>query len=358
MKGCEIRTTRAKQMSLTMNPRNCNLEIRKRLWPKGKLVRKFISRFPRFTRKWYLANTRSSRAASTARSASGCPDKPTIDWKVAGAGVIGTSHEYRGGRYEDAWATAQGQTAGGDPLVAICVCDGAGSAPLGWLGAAVCSQLLVQWLSEHFDAYYDAFLQHDDDEIRWGVTAVLKRALRRLAEKKTVSLESFATTVVALVTTADGRWLCVHVGDGAIVAGRDGDYQVISQPHNGRYSNETFFVTDHDAHEYLRVYANHNLPTFDAFALFTDGPQNCLIKPLTSEVCAGLGQMFTWLDRYSVAAAEQLLQVNLEQVFRQQSADDCTLVLAKKQQVAKLANQDDSPVTYSVTRRQRFSLDQ
>jgi len=147
-------------------------------------------------------------------------------WKVAGASVIGKQHEQAGGQCEDAWSCARRAIEGGHEVVAVCLSDGAGSAANGRAGAQIVSRALAYWLVENTDKLIAAVA---NDRKRMIVSS-LKRVLRRAALRRGATLKSYACTVVATLTTTDGRWLTVHIGDGAIVGSFGGALRIVSAP--------------------------------------------------------------------------------------------------------------------------------
>lgn len=247
-------------------------------------------------------------------------------WKVAGASVIGKQHEATEGRCEDAWCWARRLLPCGHEAVAACVCDGAGSAANGWVGAQIASRFLVYWLVNNIEKVFS----YAGDKHKQVIVSAVKRQLRRLALREKTALCSYACTVVAALTVTDGRWLIAHLGDGAIVGSFGGELRIVSAPRKGEFANETFFVTDDDAAANIDIQSGglgHPTAPPEAFALFTDGVEGALINRHTGEVSRVLARMFDWLRNFPEADVCVALENNLTDVFRQRSSDDCSLVL-------------------------------
>jgi Protein phosphatase 2C len=247
-------------------------------------------------------------------------------WKLAGASIIGKQHEDAGGRCEDAWSSARRALPTGHEVLAVCVSDGAGSAENGGAGAQITSRVLANWLVENAEKLFDSVT----DDSRSSIVSTLKRVLRRAAWKSSAVIKSYACTVVAVLTVDDGRWLTVHLGDGAIVGRFGGILKAVSIPRKGEFANETFFVTDNDASESLDIqmsssYEDGNSAT--AFAMFTDGVESSLVNRRTNEVSRVLGDMFGWLTNNSEREVTLALEDNLRLVFRQRTGDDCSLAI-------------------------------
>ena len=259
----------------------------------------------------------------------------SCQWKIAGSSVIGRQHEDAGGRCEDAWSSSRRAMPCGQDALAVCVSDGAGSAANGWIGAQMTSKVLANWLAENVEKMFEC----DHDDRKWSIAATLKRILRRAAERSGAEIKSYACTVVAVLVVTDGRWLTVHLGDGAVIGKVDGELKALSLPRKGEFANETFFVTDNDAAESLDIqvsseYESANSVT--AFALFTDGVESSLVNRRTGEVSRVLGDMFGWLGSNSEQDVSAALESNLLQVFRQRTGDDCSLALVVHEPIKPL----------------------
>ena len=138
-------------------------------------------------------------------------------------------------------------------------------------------------------------------------------------------LKSFSCTLLAAVVNLDGSWLTVHIGDGGIVGlGENGPF-IVSCPAKGDYANVTFFVTDKDAAQNTEIIRN-TCPV-RSFALFTDGLENSLIQVSELRTAPAMTQILTWLDEAAHNEVTDALNTALEEVFLQQTTDDCTLAL-------------------------------
>ena len=247
-------------------------------------------------------------------------------WRVAGASVIGKQHEQAGGQCEDAWSCARRALQRGHEVVAVCLSDGAGSAANGRAGARIVSRALAYWLVANADKVIGG-TANDQKRV---IVSPLKRVLRRAALRNGATLRSYACTVVATLTTTDGRWLTVHIGDGAIVGAFAGTLRIVSAPQKGEFANETFFVTDDDSLESVQIQsgeAGDPDPPPEAFALFTDGIEGLLINRRTGEISRVLADMFGWLKNNAESDVSAALDTNLKRVFRERTNDDCSLVL-------------------------------
>lgn len=173
-------------------------------------------------------------------------------WRVFSASATGQRNADQGAAGQD----ASHCLVTGDVLVAV-VCDGAGSAGQSRTGANLMARTLAERLSSTLHA--DRRLLDPQAEGGARLEAVLRDAIEsvrgRLADLATangLALESYSCTLVGCVASPEGGCL-FHIGDGfAIVQGAAGE-SVLSRPENGEYSDETYFVTDENWKEHLRL---------------------------------------------------------------------------------------------------------
>jgi hypothetical protein len=172
-------------------------------------------------------------------------------WRVFAATATGTWHSERGQPCQDACA----HVVVGDLLCAA-VCDGAGSASLGQLGAQYVAASLVQRLSERLAgaALGTEMDQGNIERVLEELLHGIREELRDRAVQAGVAVSEFATTLVGAVATGDGGWL-FHVGDGVGVARprEAGSQVIVSRPENGEYCNETYFVSSDAWRAHLRT---------------------------------------------------------------------------------------------------------
>lgn len=170
-------------------------------------------------------------------------------WRVFSASVTGKRNLEQGIAGQDAshWVVLD------DQLVAI-VCDGAGSAAEARAGAAFIARALADDLSSTIQAARRApATEIGAPEAAIAVAIENARVgLAEIAASRRLPLQDFSCTLVGCAVSSEGGWL-FHIGDGfAIQQGVDGD-SVLSRPENGEYADETYFVTDENWKDHLRL---------------------------------------------------------------------------------------------------------
>jgi len=176
-------------------------------------------------------------------------------WRVFSASATGKRNLDEGALGQDACHCVVSD----DLLVAV-VCDGAGSAREGRAGSGFMARALADALARDLqvDAHWPAQNGAQDpaplESIVQRAIETIRSNLAELAVSRELALEDYSCTLVGCVASRGGGCF-FHVGDGfAIQQGPAGD-TVLSQPENGEYADETYFVTDENWQEHLRFTA-------------------------------------------------------------------------------------------------------
>jgi len=282
-------------------------------------------------------------------------------WQVAGASVTGISHQKAGTECQDARAVSRSIYPASLQLVtAVCVSDGAGSAAKAFAGARLTAYAVAGWLSENFPSA----LAQSQDKIRKSCLVRVKRLIRRAAVRSKRSLEDYAATVAAVAVGPEDRWLALHLGDGGIIGQFAEQILPVSVPDKGEFANQTWFVSSSDALEHLRIYGspfNPGLCRPTGFVVFSDGVENSLLGRSGQSTAPAALIMLNWLRKYCPADVSEAVRENITGVFRQQSFDDCTIMVMAKT-TANTVNQSYSDTiktgrTITKTRQQSVSVE-
>jgi hypothetical protein len=174
-----------------------------------------------------------------------------MTWRIFAAAAIGKSHIDAGTPCQDAFA---GRTTG-DTLIA-CVCDGAGSQSLSHEGSRFLSEEVVRLLAERVTAG-EALVMTDETSLTKIILETVGNVRAGLEAKAIASgaeLANYAATLVGVIATPEQGYF-FHVGDGvgAVSLRDEAVPEVVSQPENGEYANETYFVSGVDWSEHLRI---------------------------------------------------------------------------------------------------------
>lgn len=181
-------------------------------------------------------------------------------WSVHLATATGRHHLEAGTACQDA-AAARTWPGG----FAAAVSDGAGSAPRSDEGARILANEVVALCAARVGQA--GFSWADDlprivEQARAGVLA--------LARSQGHDARDYAATLVACVV--DGNQGCFfHVGDGAGVHCSAAGVTIVSSPENGEFADETYFVTQDDWREHLRLTVIDGVGDGSLVGLMSDG---------------------------------------------------------------------------------------
>ena len=204
-----------------------------------------------------------------------------IRW--ASASKIGTAHLEVNGELQDAYIVAPLS----NNFYLALVADGAGSAKYGKYGAWITCRRFCQNAREFSK---NGKLPTSSDIEDW--IDAIRDELCVHAERRKEKSREFATTIAGVIfNETDVTWF--SVGDSAVVARRDGDWEVLCWPENGEYASTTYFLTDNPS---PRLHVTNDSNQYSAFCLFTDGiadiaisyNENCAHKPFFDAMIASV----------------------------------------------------------------------
>jgi protein phosphatase 2C-like protein len=192
-------------------------------------------------------------------------------WRFLNAAVRGTSHE-RGDTPCQDDCVVDVVRGSGDVLLVAIASDGAGSAARAEEGSGlVCEALLrevTQWSR-------GAAIEELSRAVAEGWVVCLRDAIDERAAQKQLTIRDFACTLVAAVIGPQAAAF-IQIGDGAIVTGIAGAYDVVFWPDGGEYANMTYFVTDDDWSS--RLHFEIRSVSVDEIVLMTDGLQRLALR--------------------------------------------------------------------------------
>ena len=217
-------------------------------------------------------------------------------WKLGNRHLIGKSHVESGIENQDKCSVFEK-----DDAAIFIVSDGAGSARYGAQGAAAIVDQVSKGISnleiKLFDDFADTISQIENavklaitkihEQILQGVHKPKKAKLLRILgsifgkeENSEEKLDNYSATLLVAVISDKNFWLG-HIGDGYMVGGKLSKKNKFTQticsvPENGEYENQTYFYTDKNWQEHLRMSSGKQ--KLDFFVSMTDGADPFLIS--------------------------------------------------------------------------------
>ena len=245
-----------------------------------------------------------------------------MGWFITSATQTGTQHQQQGHTCQD---HLHHHTQGG--ILAATLADGAGSATRGGEGARLAAQTMTRALSAQRPETPD-----ETREVLEQAAEKTRRAIQMKAQEAGADIQEYHTTLLAVVHT--GRILgTLQIGDGAIItASPRGDARLVHQPQQGRYPNETNFLTGSAFQSHTMISAQEAGDT-DRVFLTSDGLQRLVLdyRPGTGPVPHQefFRRLFGWLEgQTNCRKARQEMQGLLQSYKVTDKTQDDTSILA------------------------------
>lgn len=236
-----------------------------------------------------------------------------MQYKVSRAWYPGTDHILRNVPCQD-WVV----TRRGDDIVSAVLADGAGSRPNSQIGAECVTAAVSQLLQRDFQTLWEM--------PRRERGAFLLDACKKRLEQERFPLNELSSTLQFFAGARDGRYLSGNLGDGLQILVETDSLTVFSPQENGLYQNETFFITDIDAVDHLRL-KEGELPSSGAVLLMSDGMAQSLYQHDTGEPAPACETMARWLEEGDEEVISQALEQNMRLRFSKHSRDDLSLAI-------------------------------
>ena len=249
-------------------------------------------------------------------------------WRWHIASIAGTTHEAAGTESNDAVA---GKVIG--DAVFLAVADGAGSARRATAGATTAVNAAVSAL-----AASGVERRKSDDAIVECLAAAMDAAILAIddaARRAEAPADEFATTLLLCVLTPRALY-AAQIGDGAIVAVVDREYQVLCAAPRSEFLNETTFVTSRNARDTMatRIVRARRRDDLKHVAVLTDGLQSIALNLRDDSAHAPFfSPLFAWAQT-NTASSEGLEEFLRSPRVRAASGDDLTLTLVVDPRVA------------------------
>jgi hypothetical protein len=254
------------------------------------------------------------------------------EWRFASATIIGSSHGKTGTPCQDHHRCRVFRNGADEPIIAVAVSDGAGSATRGEDGAAITCASLIEQAELYLARNHTLASMTKEDAHQW-LDAVRKAIADRASDAEHEVRDYACTMLFALVGVEAAVFF--QIGDGVIVVNdQDQHWSWVFWPERGEFANTTFFVTDAAASDHLRFEQRHG--TIGEIALLTDGIEPLVLHYASRTVHAPFfDRMFGPVRRSKVIGEDLALSQDLENYLSSptildRTDDDKTLVLATR----------------------------
>jgi hypothetical protein len=256
----------------------------------------------------------------------------TTEWRFASATVIGSSHIKSGTPCQDHHRCRVFRNGADEPIIAIAVSDGAGSATRGEDGSTITCASLIERAEIFLARNRSLASMVKEDAQEW--LDVVRKAIADHACDTEHEVRDYACTMLFALIGVEAA-VFLQIGDGVIVANnQDQHWSWVFWPERGEFANTTFFVTDAAAADHLRF--DQRQGSIDEIAMLTDGIEPLVLHYASRTVHAPFfDRMFGPVRRSQVVGEDRALSLDLEgylssPAILERTDDDKTLVLATR----------------------------
>lgn len=218
----------------------------------------------------------------------------------------------------------------------ISLADGAGSASHSEIGAEIVCKEICALLVNNFTEY---LLKFENEEINISKhnicmkelsNDIINHLVTKLKQKAldlNISLKELGSTMLFFAIKGN-YYIMGHIGDG-VIAGQFSEnnssrVKILSHPENGSASNITYFVTDSDANDRLRLKAG-KIDNLTGIIMSSDGASDVLFN--ANGVDKSTYELFTKFHQRTSAEYENIISEFLSKVISNYSTDDLSLNL-------------------------------
>lgn len=158
-------------------------------------------------------------------------------------------------------------------VLGVSLSDGAGSYKYASTGSDIVTKVSASFMADKFERLYEL----DNDTIAEYVLHEVLIPIKEVASSKNEEILQFSATLLCVAVHPDGRYIIMHVGDGAIVGlNIKNETEVISVYEHDGPVNQTAFVTVPGTD----VFVKKGNGGYASFVMMSDGPEDFLVNEM------------------------------------------------------------------------------
>lgn len=247
-----------------------------------------------------------------------------LAWKAVSGYIRGLSHIEYDEPCQDRALNKQH-----DGMEIIVLCDGAGSCKYSEQGAIAVTNAMANVTSAQFDEWYTA----SDTSILLE-QFLLEKLEQEVKQIQGSTLLDFSCTLLFSIVK-ENRFLAGHVGDGVICQRYANELSILSYPENGRYANETYFITMTPLGDHFRIYKGEIDKPID-FLLLSDGAAVSFYLAQNREMeSENTLMLLDHLVENEIGEVGSEL-IGLLEIVRNNTSDDCAVAVMVSHQIGDI----------------------
>lgn len=271
-------------------------------------------------------------------------------WKQSDAYYIGSSHSSRGEICQDRTYSLIN-----NGVHAIALADGAGSKEYSHLGSEFVTRKVCELLTENFYEYLlycekrgvsEEEYNNNNKKLSKMIIDELLKGLNKISVEKNISIFDLSSTLL-FYAMKDNYYIQGHIGDGVIglLINTNGttDVKVASEPKNGDQPNITFFITDPDSYENLRIEGGTNHEV-NGVILISDGTQELLYNGVIFH--ESTSKIFEKFNYVTPKEFREILTIFLKETASKVTDDDLSINILYKESLNTNDSISDEYINY------------
>lgn len=207
----------------------------------------------------------------------------------------------------------------------ITLADGAGSCCMSHFGAETVCKVSAECIASNFDAIYNA--PKTEIVVNFIIDTIMAN-LNLTAGNLNCNVKDLSSTML-IAAVKDGKYLVFSLGDGVIGFRENGEVKVATKPVNGKYANETVFVTCSHAKSMIQSLKGTLRDGIDGFVLMSDGSASSFYNKRNESLNPMVGNLIDFVNDYDSPFEEKCAQLEweIERALVPRTHDDCSLAI-------------------------------
>lgn len=248
-------------------------------------------------------------------------------WNIVCATMAGTNHQSNGINCQDQVF----QLPVKDKYICITMADGAGSMKNASHGSDLAVKEAKNILEKTGQDIFSMTEQQISELLLGHLTIKIQEACQQLNCRK----NDLASTLLFFVCNGE-KFVAGNIGDGLVgcIASNE-EEEIILDQERGRFINYSFFITDNDCQQHMRIAIGDYDPT-KVYFLLTDGSCDCLYETSNHTYANALHIFAQWMRKYPFYSVKKALHQTMHKVFPKRTDDDCAIALITTQELAMM----------------------
>lgn len=221
-----------------------------------------------------------------------------------------------------------------EKVIGVVMADGAGSARFPQEGAYTVTRGIVDRIFRARVSGLDDIFNYSEEDIRnlfyYNAINLLNEKIKALSDDpintQPINLSDLSTTLMCFLSDGE-RYIALSIGDGVIgECSEDHHSEIILSPEQFMYTNLTYYITDPDAKQHLRIKKGVYNPK-SAYILMTDGTSESTYDKKRRIFAPIIHKFSDIVRQYDRKTTYQIIMEKMANTILKKTIDDCALAI-------------------------------